>query len=204
MSSSDRWYVKTPDGDVEIMTLDEIDEAFNAGRIDENVMVLPGDGSRWTRLGEIAGLDSPAAPSPAFAGVPASLRPVSIHTEEDLEAPFARKKGRSAIAFGAVVAVVVVVGAGFVVKNSGLLRHASSGDDTASAAIGTAAAMATPPAPAPSPSPSPVIAAPPPPPAQPVVAAASTPSSSDDAKPPSKSAKGAKKKKAGSGRGVHK
>ena len=45
------WYVKMPDGDVEPMTLDDLDEAFNADRIDENVMVLPAGQTQWARLG---------------------------------------------------------------------------------------------------------------------------------------------------------
>ena len=46
------WYVKTPDGDVHRVTLDQLDEAFQAGRIDENVMVLAAGA---TEVGEALG-----------------------------------------------------------------------------------------------------------------------------------------------------
>jgi hypothetical protein len=198
MSTPDLWYVKTRDGDLHRMTLDEIDEAFNAGRIDENVMVMPSDGSGWSRLGQLAGLDAPVPPSPMFAGVPSSLRPVSFHANEEIDPQFTPKKRRSPIVFAAVVGVVAVVGAAFVVKNSGMLRHSSSSaSDTMSiaTATATAAAAAAAPAPSPSPSPSPVAAPPPAP-----VAATAAPTTNDSATASSKS-KGAKKKKGAGGHG---
>jgi hypothetical protein len=119
------WYVKTADGDVQRMTLDQIDEAFNAGRIDVDTMCLPDGAIRWARLGELAGLDAPApaaapaptrAPAPAYAQspVPNSLRPVSMDLGDDdgLDAPFARKSGKGRVV--GLLAVTAVLGtAGF-------------------------------------------------------------------------------------------
>jgi len=163
MSTNDGlWYVKTSDGDVDRMTVDQLDEAFNSGRIDENVMVLPADGSRWARLGELAGIEPRAGDE--LSGVPTSLRPVSMNATDELEAPFARRTPRMGVVFGAVVAVIAVVGGGLAIKNSGVLRSFGSS---------RVVAPAPPPATA-APPPATTVALPPPEPAA-VVAAAATP-----------------------------
>jgi hypothetical protein len=54
---TDLWHVQLASGDLEVMTLDQLDDAFNSDRIDENVMVLQGGALKWSRLGEILGLD---------------------------------------------------------------------------------------------------------------------------------------------------
>jgi hypothetical protein len=56
-SSGDFWYVKLSDGDVHRVTLDQLDEAFQAGHIDGDTMVLAGGASEWTRLASLAGMD---------------------------------------------------------------------------------------------------------------------------------------------------
>ncbi len=66
------WYVKVADDDVHRMTLDQLDGAFQAGHIDESTMVLPADATKWTKLGELLGLDDVSeAPSEAPAPAPA-------------------------------------------------------------------------------------------------------------------------------------
>jgi len=75
---SDVWYVKLANGDVHKVTLDQIDQAFDGGRIDANVLVRPEGSEEWRTLAELAGLDSPpVAPPPAAAYVPpaASMPP---------------------------------------------------------------------------------------------------------------------------------
>ncbi|HLK36918.1 MAG TPA: hypothetical protein VKU41_09235 [Polyangiaceae bacterium] len=69
--SGDLWYVKLPDGEVHRVTLDQLDEAFQGGHIDENTMVLAAGGTRWMKLADAAGLDD-AAPTPAVAPVAAA------------------------------------------------------------------------------------------------------------------------------------
>jgi hypothetical protein len=115
------WYVKLANGDVHRVTLDELDDAFQAGRISGDVMVLAPAGEKWTKLSELAGLDEappPAARAPAQAPMPNSLRPVSLDLSDvDLGAPFQRRsrKGRML----GVVAFVAVAGiAAFVVVRS--------------------------------------------------------------------------------------
>jgi hypothetical protein len=51
-SSGDLWYVKLGSGDVHKVTLDQLDEAFQAGHVDENTMAgAAAKGSSWIRLG---------------------------------------------------------------------------------------------------------------------------------------------------------
>ncbi|MEO8876945.1 MAG: hypothetical protein ABI461_15225 [Polyangiaceae bacterium] len=67
---SDLWHVQLASGDLEAMTLDQLDEAFNGGRIDESTMVLQGGAIKWSRLGEILGEeDGDAVPDVAAPSV---------------------------------------------------------------------------------------------------------------------------------------
>jgi hypothetical protein len=68
MSVDGIWYVKLADGDVERVTLDQLDEAFQKGQIDETCMVLADGAQQWTKLADLLGLSeapAPAAPTPA-------------------------------------------------------------------------------------------------------------------------------------------
>lgn len=170
----DLWYVKTTDGDVDRMTLDQLDEAFNAGRIDENATVLPAGESRWVRLGTLLGLDQPATPSPvsftpSFAPVPNSMRPVSIDlSDDDPEFAQLHKKSRKGVGF-AVAAALLLIPAGLLGANRMHIHLGSSSADT-----NAAAAVQAPP---------PVTAAPPPPapdPAPPAPATTAAATASED------------------------
>jgi hypothetical protein len=159
----DLWYVKTADGDVDRLTLDQLDEAFNAGHIDENVTVLPAGQNNWVRLGTLLGLDQPATPSPvSFAPSPNSMRPVSIDLSDDHEFAQLNKKSRKGVGIVAVAAVLLIP-AGILGANRMHL-----GSSVASTPNVAAAAIQAPP---------PVTAAPPPPapvPPPPVTATATT------------------------------
>src|SRR5579862_5715260 len=77
------WYVKLADGDVERVTLDQLDEAFQKGQIDENSMVLAAGSEQWMKLAELLGLSEgaappAAAPPPPAQPVAASPRPVPV------------------------------------------------------------------------------------------------------------------------------
>jgi hypothetical protein len=161
MSDNDLWYVKTADGDVDRLTLDQLDEAFNAGRIDENVMVLPAGDQTWVRLGALLGADPPA-PTPvampltpsAFA-MPQSLRPVSLDFSDDLDdAPF-KKKSRKGRVVAAVIGVMALVGVVSVVARGARFGSSSS---TEVAAATPAVAPAPPPPVAPTPDVAPTAA----------------------------------------------
>ena len=72
--SGDLWYVKLPDGEVHRVTLDQLDEAFQGGHIDENTMVLAASGTKWMKLSDAAGLDDTATTAPA---APVAMQPVA-------------------------------------------------------------------------------------------------------------------------------
>ncbi len=168
----DLWYVKTADGDVDRMSLDQLDEAFNAGRIDENVTVLPAGESNWVRLGTLLGLDQPATPSPVsfaptYAPIPNSMRPVSIDLSDDQE--FVPRKSRKGVGF-AVAAAVLLIPAGILGANR---MHLGIGSSSSSVDTNVAAAAVV--------APPPVTAAPPPPaPVPPPPAATATATTSTD------------------------
>jgi hypothetical protein len=104
-SSGDLWYVKLGSGDVHKVTLDQLDEAFQAGHVDENTMVLAANGTRWMKLGDAAGLDDAPAPAPApvvaaapsrvvaapaaLAAPPAAPIPVAYVAPRTAQAPMA-------------------------------------------------------------------------------------------------------------------
>src|SRR5579884_4128821 len=75
------WYVKLADGDVERFTLDELDDAFQNGQIDENTMVLAAGSEQWTKLADLlGGADASPAPAPApqVAPAPVAARPGTV------------------------------------------------------------------------------------------------------------------------------
>lgn len=92
---TDLWHVQLASGDLEVMTLDQLDDAFNSDRIDENVMVLQGGALKWSRLGEILGLDEEeeqpvnrAQALPAFASpLETANRQLVVPTPLFLERP---------------------------------------------------------------------------------------------------------------------
>jgi hypothetical protein len=125
MSDNDLWYVKTADGDVDRMTLDQLDEAFNGGHIDENVMVLPAGEATWVKLGALLGLDQPTPaptalpPTPTAFALPHSMRPVSIDLSDDLDEMRFKRKSRKGAVLGALVGAVALGGVIFAAVHSG-------------------------------------------------------------------------------------
>ena len=97
--SGDSWYVKLSDGDVHRVTLDQLDEAFQAGHIDGNTMVLASGATQWTKLGALAGIDdegeeiaadSPSSvlPShPLMGGAPKGQAPPPLSAPRGYTAP---------------------------------------------------------------------------------------------------------------------
>ena len=86
MESAQVWYVRSSSGGVHRLTLDELDRAFRAGRVSARSMVVPETAVRWTRLGNLAGIDEDTRPV-----VPPSERPVSLDLTELL--PPATRRG---------------------------------------------------------------------------------------------------------------
>jgi hypothetical protein len=60
------WCVKLPNGDVRAMTLDTLEAAFHAGKVDESTPLLASGRTTWVPLGKLAGLDgeAPSATAP--------------------------------------------------------------------------------------------------------------------------------------------
>src|SRR5438067_12441837 len=75
----DAYHVLLGGGQLRVLSLDELDAAFNAGSIDERTFVLAPGSTEWTRLGDLAGLDEdpPPAPAPVMAPVRAFV-PVAV------------------------------------------------------------------------------------------------------------------------------
>jgi len=52
----DRWYVQLDSEEVRLMTLEQLDEAFQQGLVHENTYVIQVGETKWVTLGEVAGL----------------------------------------------------------------------------------------------------------------------------------------------------
>ncbi|MEI9952630.1 MAG: DUF4339 domain-containing protein [Pseudomonadota bacterium] len=63
--SEDRFYAQFDSREVELMTLDELQAAFEAGQIHENTFVCREGDSEWLTLAEVAGLGEEPEPEPA-------------------------------------------------------------------------------------------------------------------------------------------
>ena len=211
MGTSDLWHVKLSEGCVVEMTLDEIDTAFNAGRIHAGTSVLaPGD-FRWTTLGEAAGLGDEPEPAPySIAPVAADVTPAPpmIDFEAATEiAPDAvvgapRRRGLAAKALGVTALFAVLVAAGmtggaYAAGPAEFKAKVASVRERLTHAEPRAAAVAAPPPVEKAPPPPPVVATPSREianaPAQPAVTAAASVSvdTLPDAKPVAKGKKAA-------------
>jgi hypothetical protein len=73
----DLWRVQLATGEVRVMTLDALDDAFQAGVITESSPVLPPGATAWTRLADAAGLETPSHES----NVP-SVAPMAVTVSE--------------------------------------------------------------------------------------------------------------------------
>lgn len=82
-TNEELWRVQLGTGELRVMSLDALDEAFDAGIIHGSTQVLAPGATSWARLADVAGLDDvagPASPAPEAMGSP-SLSPVAISTD---------------------------------------------------------------------------------------------------------------------------
>ncbi len=122
----DVWLVQLSSGAVRVMTLDELDAAYQEGTIDEDTFVRRDGTSQWIRLRDELGAEEPAAPPPSptpapvsYGAVPAyqplySTRPVVSEIDNDeldlgLDSPFkkSRKGLYAAIGIGAAACLAL-------------------------------------------------------------------------------------------------
>jgi hypothetical protein len=109
-----RWYAKLANGDVEAMTLDELDVAYENCVIDAGTLVLAPEATDWVELGELAGLgESPALGPPAADDTEASF---------PLSPPRPRSKWRAPLVFAGVIAAAFVA-VGFEAQQAGAFSH---------------------------------------------------------------------------------
>jgi hypothetical protein len=85
MSVDGIWYVKLEDGDVERVTLDQLDEWFQSGRIDEKHMVLADGADQWMKLAELLGLSD--GPEGADDAETAPATPVAVAAAAGMAPP---------------------------------------------------------------------------------------------------------------------
>jgi hypothetical protein len=100
------WYVQMDNGDLRELTLDELDEAFNAGLIHENTYVMEVGASEWQTLADVAGLneEEPApAPAPTYAPQAMGARPLPNLVPHQSQYPAPTSAAMSASAWPPVV-----------------------------------------------------------------------------------------------------
>jgi hypothetical protein len=170
-TDDDVWHVQLPSGDVCMMTLELLDDAFQDGLIHERSLVWKEGSPGWMTLAEVAGLDDDAASAPPpstdasttpppYSVGPLSTAPVAADIGDmdfDLEAASFRPRKRSPVRWMAAAALVGAAAFGFVKRGAlvGSFHLPANG----SFANATGALIATPTLPPPAPAP--VVAAPP-------------------------------------------
>ena len=115
---SEIWHVRLPNGDSLEGTLEQLDDAFQSGAIDESTLVRREGTSEWVTLAQAAGLEpARVTPNPAPSAPPPPV--VSDLDDLDLGATAMRSSKRGVLV-GLAAAVAVFAAAGiFVVRTSG-------------------------------------------------------------------------------------
>ena len=154
----DLWRVQLGTGDIRAMSLDALDDAFQAGTIDEGTPVLAPGSTSWTKLGDAAGLDAPSAESALYSLAPLAVsvdpHPTGPATRYPVPAPtfnhasladldlepdaFKPKKGRVFVGIG--LAVMFVGGLGFAATRLAPVTSSAANALSAEAARKAAAA----------------------------------------------------------------
>lgn len=62
--NDERWYVQFDSGEVRLMTLEELDGAFEAGEVHENTFVIQVGETKWQTLADVAGLNDEESEEP--------------------------------------------------------------------------------------------------------------------------------------------
>ncbi len=154
----DLWRVQLMTGEVRVMSVDALDDAFQAGLITESTPVLAPGATAWIRLGDAAGLDAPShasnvpsvapmavsisastgAATPYAAGASADLSLPDVDLDALEDEAFKPKRGRVFAVIG--LAALFVGGLGFTATRMGNI-----GDVAKSSLSAPKAAAAAPP-----------------------------------------------------------
>jgi hypothetical protein len=135
-NESGMWYVQFASDVVRVMTLDQLDAAFQAGSIGEETLVRQDGVSAWSKLAEIAGIEPDQTPSAASYAVessavgPQSIRPV-VSELSDVDpsvddAPVELRSRKRGPVLLAVAALMLLGGVGFGATKLSVLPGASS------------------------------------------------------------------------------
>jgi len=155
----DLWRVQLATGEVRAMSLDALDDAFQAGTINEATPVLPPGATAWTKLSDAAGLEA----QDAGANVP-SVAPLAVSVGDatgdatpysrepggaprldvDVE-PAAFKASKGRVFAGLGLAALVVAGLGFAATRVGGMATSASNALSSQATDPHRAAAAQPP-----------------------------------------------------------
>ncbi|HEX7604118.1 MAG TPA: DUF4339 domain-containing protein, partial [Polyangiaceae bacterium] len=142
---SEIWHVRLPNGESREGTLEQLDEAFQAGAINESTLVRREGTSEWVTLAAAAGLEPAPAPVPMQSAPP----PPVVSDLEDLDlGATALRSSKRGVFVGLAAAVAVFAAAGiFVVRNGS--QEAAVVKAAGAAAEANLAVAATPVTPAP-------------------------------------------------------
>lgn len=154
-TNDELWSVALPNGQIQKGTLDQLDDAFNAGLLTSDSLVLAPGATEWAKLGELAGLEAPAPPTqPSYAApvAPSTLRPVAIELDESMLDPSRMRPSKKPLVFGAIGAIAAVAAVlVFAVSGTGGPDKPAAGAAAAATATATQTATVAPKPPAPPP-----------------------------------------------------
>ena len=119
MSEHEIWHVKLGTGETRSGTLEQLDDAFQAGAIDENTLVRRDGTDAWITLAQAAGMEP--APPPPVHSAPVSAPPPPVTNDlDDLDENALRSSSKKSFVVAGIAAVAVFALAGaFVLRASG-------------------------------------------------------------------------------------
>lgn len=126
MSDSEIWHVKLGGGDSRSGSLEQLDDAFQSGLIDENTLVRRDGTDQWITLAQAAGLDDAPTPTPPPVAIN-STAPTALDTPDFECDPSQLRSSKRGVYIG--------IGAALVFGLVGILSIGSAmNKDTAAAA----------------------------------------------------------------------
>jgi hypothetical protein len=122
------WHVQLGGGVVRTLSLDELDDAFQAGKIDERTLVTRAGSNQWATLGEIAGItEQPYSLAPLAMDIASSNVVIPPPAPPGFDTSFGteelavfRPKRRVGRALAAVATVTLIAAAAFGAKSYGI------------------------------------------------------------------------------------